>query len=357
MKNLPLTFSKRSTVRFGKYFSTIIATAAGLGLAVMLVLSMDITTLRVTASRVGLAALVVVAVRLAVVALSGLGWAQLVIASRRAGLAVVVGLRFVREAVNALLPVAAVGGDVVGGRLLTRWSVPPGAAAASVLGDLTVQFFAQLLFVALGIAVLAVSGKSRVVVVWASSALGIGALALAGFFAVQRLGLFRLTEIGLDWIARRWPAAALGVPLRLHENLWVTYARPRKVTLSIGLHLAAWFLGTVESFVVLVAIGAAPSLAAVLVVESLGQAIRTSASPVPGALGVQEGGYILLVGLYGMSPETGLVLSLTKRIPDLLIGMGGLIAWLGLEFGHIGPTNVRRAAIAEHENGNDSPTT
>jgi uncharacterized membrane protein YbhN (UPF0104 family) len=94
-----------------------------------------------------------------------------------------------------------------------------------------------------------------------------------------------------------------------------------------------------------------------LVVVSLGQAVRTAASPVPGALGVQEGGYILLVGVYGMSPEAGLVLSLTKRIPDLLIGMGGLIAWLGLEFGHIGPTDVLRAAFVEHQNGNDSPTT
>jgi len=72
--------------------------------------------------------------------------------------------------------------------------------------------------------------------------------------------------------------------------------------------------------------------------------VPPSASPIPGALGVQEGGYILLVGLYGISPEAGLVLSLTKRIPDLLIGMGGLIAWLGLESGHIGPINARSQA-------------
>ena len=344
-------------MRLYKYCSTIIATAAGLSLVAILVLSIDITTLRVTVAKVGLAALVVVAVRVGVVSLAGLGWAQLVIAPRRASLAVFVGLRFIREAVNVLLPVAAVGGDVIGGRLLTRWSVPSGAAAASILGDLTVQLFTQLLFAALGIVVLAVSGKSGAVVVWASSALGIAALALAGFFAIQRLGLFRLTEVGLDWVARRWPAVSLGNPLRLHENLRAAYARPRKVTRAIGLHLAAWFLGTIESFAVLAAIGAAPSLAAALVVESLGQAIRTSASPVPGALGVQEGGYMLLVGLYGMSPEMGLVLSLTKRIPDLVIGMGGLMAWLGLELGHIAPTNVQRAAIAEHQNANDAPTT
>jgi glycosyltransferase 2 family protein len=337
-------------MHLGKYCSTVIATAVGLGLAVVLVRSMDVTTLRVTVARVGLAVPVVVAVRLAVVALAGLGWAPLVIASRPVSLAVLVGLRFVREAVNVLLPVAAVGGDVVGGRLLTRWSVPAGAAAASILGDLTVQFFTQLLFAALGIVVLAVSGKSGVVVAWASSALGVGVLALAGFFAAQRLGLFRLTEVALEWVAQRWPAASLGNPIRLQESLRATYACPRKVALATALHLAAWLLGTVETFAVLLAIGVAPSLGAALVVESLGQAFRIAGTPVPGALGVQEGGYILLVGLYGMSPEVGLALSLTKRIPDLLIGVAGVIAWLGLEAGHIGPTKIRRAAIAEQAN-------
>jgi len=332
-------------MHLSKHCSTVIATAAGLGLVAFLLRSMDVTTLWVTASRVGLAAPTVVAVRLGVVVLAGLGWAALVVGARRASFAVIIGLRYVREAVNVMLPVVAMGGDVVGGRLLTRWSVPSGVAAASILADLTVQFFTQLLFAALGIFLLAVSGKSGVVVVWASTALAIGALGLAGFFAVQRLGFFRWAEASLEWVARRWPAASLAV--RLHDTLRDTYGRPRKVALAIGLHLAAWLLGTFESFAVLVAIGV-PSLAAALVVESLGQAIRASASPVPGALGVQEGGYILLVGLYGMSPETGLALSLTKRIPDLLIGVAGLIAWLGLEAGHIGPTRVQRAAIAEH---------
>lgn len=86
--------------------------------------------------------------------------------------------------------------------------------------------------------------------------------------------------------------------------------------------MAARFLGTVESFAVLVAIGAAPSLAVALIIESLGQGIRAAGSPVPGMLGVQEAGDILLVGLFGMTPETGLALSLTKRLPDPLIGMG-----------------------------------
>lgn len=339
-------------MRLGRHLGTVIATAVGLGLAVVLVRSTDLATLRATVSRVGLAAPVVVAIQLCVVALAGLGWAPLIVASGRPRLAVCVGLRFIREAVNVMLPAAAMGGDVVGGRLLTRWGAPAGAAAASILADLTVQFFTQLLFAAAGLVVLAAGGRGGAVVAWAASALAIGALASAGFFAVQRFGFLRVIEGPLAWAARRWPAASLA--LRLHDHLLAVYARPRSVALALGLHLISWFVGALETLAVLVAIGT-PSLAAALVIESLGQAIRASASPVPGALGVQEGGYVLLVGLYGMPPETGLALSLTKRIPDLLIGVAGLTAWMGLEAGHIGPARVRRAGIAEQAN-QDVPT-
>jgi putative membrane protein len=332
-------------MHLSKYFATVVATAVGVGLAVVLLRFTDFETLRINAAKVGLAAPVVVAARLGVVTLAGLGWAPLVVSWRRPSLVVFVGLRFIREAVNVLLPVAAVGGDVVGGRLLTRWSVPAAAAAASIMSDLTVQLSAQLLFAALGIGVLLVSGRSGPVVVWASSAVGIGVLAVAGFFAVQRFG-FRLAHGGLQWAARRWSTVSLA--LRLHDDLRAIYARPREVALAVALHLASWFFGVLESFAVLVALGAAPSLVTALVVESLGQVIRASGSPVPGALGIQEGGYMLLVGLYGMPPEAGLALSLTKRIPDLLIGTTGLVAWLGLESGRIGPARARPSAIAGH---------
>ena len=43
-------------------------------------------------------------------------------------------LRLVREGINVLLPVASVGGDVVGGRLLTFWG------ATGALGPRGVQF-------------------------------------------------------------------------------------------------------------------------------------------------------------------------------------------------------------------------
>jgi hypothetical protein len=55
--------------------------------------------------------------------------------------------------------------------------------------------------------------------------------------------------------------------------------------------------------------------------------VRSGAFAVPGALGVQEGGFVLLGPLVGVSPETALALALVKRVRELAIGGGGLLVW------------------------------
>jgi len=64
-----------------------------------------------------------------------------------------------------------------------------------------------------------------------------------------------------------------------------------------------------------------------LMLESLGQAIRGFAFAIPGALGVQEGGYVLLGSLLGIPAPVALALSLTKRARDFALGIPGLIYW------------------------------
>ena len=62
-----------------------------------------------------------------------------------------------------------------------------------------------------------------------------------------------------------------------------------------------------------------------LLLESLGQAVRGAAFAVPGALGVQETGYVLLAPLAGLTPDVALALSLAKRVRELLLGLPGLL--------------------------------
>ena len=62
-----------------------------------------------------------------------------------------------------------------------------------------------------------------------------------------------------------------------------------------------------------------------LLLESLGQAIRGAAFAIPGALGVQEGGYLLLAPLRrACAPDAALALSFAKRAREILLGVPGL---------------------------------
>ena len=74
-----------------------------------------------------------------------------------------------------------------------------------------------------------------------------------------------------------------------------------------------------------------------LVIESLGQALKAAGFAVPGALGVQEGGLIVVCALFGLSPETAIALSLAKRLREVVLGLAGLLAWHRLEAAQGGP--------------------
>ena len=54
----------------------------------------------------------------------------------------------------------------------------------------------------------------------------------------------------------------------------------------------------------------------------------------PGALGAQESGLIVICAIFGIPPQAALALSLVKRVPDLIIGIPGLIAWQAIEGWH-----------------------
>ena len=70
-------------------------------------------------------------------------------------------LRIIREGIDSLLPVAQVGGEVVGAHLLARDSAASLAqAGASVVVDVTLEFLTQLVFLLAGVAALAATSSA-----------------------------------------------------------------------------------------------------------------------------------------------------------------------------------------------------
>jgi len=256
-----------------------------------------------------------------------MGWRRLV-PPERPRRRTMIRSRWIGEAINDLLPVLQMGGNVVRAWLLVDRGVRVGAAGASVVVDVTLIVFTQILFTFFGLSLLLPSlghGSPLLVVIVGA---GIMALLLAGFYTAQRRGFFGLLVRvsrrilgGSEWTAVSDGAATIDAEvLRLYGE--------RRALLAAGCwHMLAWLVGVAEVWVALYLLGQPVHVRTAVLFESLGQAIRTGAFAVPGALGIQEGGYVLVGSALGIEPGVALGLSLVRRVRELLLGVPGLISW------------------------------
>lgn len=315
-------------------------TLIGLGLAVWLVATNDLGAVAAAFGRIGVAGFAgVTLVRALVIVLCGIAWARILDGLSPAPAAACLILRFVREGINVLLPVASVGGEVVGARLLTFWGVAGSLAAASVLADLLFQVGTLGLFAALGAGLLTrVEGAQAAELAnWTLRTLAVAGLAIAAFFALQRTGVVRVIEDRVAALGRRFVRETEARPepsQRIQGALDAVWAAGRRGHLaqSCLLHALAWLLGAAEIAVVLACIGIDHvSVSEILVIEALSQAIKAAAFLVPSGLGVQEGGLVLVCGLFGIDAGTAIALSLARRVPDVVLGLPALLVWQNLE--------------------------
>jgi uncharacterized membrane protein YbhN (UPF0104 family) len=97
------------------------------------------------------------------------------------------------------------------------------------------------------------------------------------------------------------------------------------------MHFGAWMLGAAEIWLILFAFGQPISFATCVVVESLAMVGRSAGFFIPGALGTQEAALVLVGKLVGLTPETAILIAIVKRMRDVLVGVPGLLLWVGLE--------------------------
>lgn len=262
---------------------------------------------------------------------SALAWRALLPAPAP-GLIAFTGLRWIREGANNLLPVAQIGGEIIGARLLRHHGVSLAVAGASVTVDLTIEFLSQVIFTLFGLMLLISRLHDPGIVPWTIGTVAMGGAVVALLVAAQRLGLFQILERSLVRLAERWPAwSSLGEVAGLHRAIEALYASPARLGWSYLHHLISWLLGGLEVMLALHFVGASVDFREALIIESLGQAFRTVGFAIPGSLGVQEGGFIIACGLFGVSPQSAIELSLLKRIREVAWGIPALVAWQVVE--------------------------
>jgi putative membrane protein len=237
--------------------------------------------------------------------------------------------RWAGESANSLMPAGQIGGPVLMARHLAQRGMSTEHAAAVITVSTTLQTIAQIAFALLGVALLGAHATHisehglRASVLIAS---GLLALQVGGFYWIQRRGLFsKLMRAAARFSGKRDWSQWMTQAEAIDAAVQVTYRRGGPVAASFLLSLVGWLVGTGEVYLILLMIHHPVGWIDALLLESLGQAIRGAAFAIPGALGVQEGGYLLLAPLAGLPPDAALALSLAKRARELLLGLPGLL--------------------------------
>jgi putative membrane protein len=302
--------------------------AGGLTLFTALIIYLGIGEIARTLASAGAGLLWVSLFHLVPLAASALGWYTVLAPIERPALRTVVSARWIAESINQLLPALHVGGNVVRARRLARSGVPGPLVGASVVVDITLHLFAQILFTVLGLSLLLARVRGAGLDGGVLVGLVLSALGAAAFYLMQRRGLFSTMAVLLRGVFRSadWSSLSEGADAM---DAWIRdlYRHPRAIALSAFWHVLSWLLGAGEIWLALRFLGHPVDWTTALVIESLGEGLRTAAFPIPGALGVQEGGFVLLGGFFGLTPSVSVALSLTKRVRELGLGIPGLIVW------------------------------
>jgi len=267
--------------------------------------------------------------RLALLTFDLLSWRALLKPGNRRSFARLFWIRWVADSVNTLLPVARVGGEVLRARMLYRHGVDGAAASASVMVDVTAGIFTQLLFSIVGvIAFVLVVGAGEGTNLNLSIGLVMFGFGVAGFYLVQRSGFFSaLARVAGRTIDGATWQKLTGAAIEFDAATAALYRNKGAVALCCFWRIVGWGSGTAEVWLILFFLGHPVSFAEAFILESLGQAARSAGFMVPGGIGIQEGGLLLIGAHLGLTPELALALSLGKRAREIVIGVPCLIAW------------------------------
>lgn len=274
--------------------------------------------------------LLFVAYWLVVLAILGLAWFASAGGEPLARAPAFVWGRMVREGAADVLPFSQVGGLVLGGQAVIALGVSETKVFASTVMDITTEMFGQVVYTLLGVGILAWSLAGEGMPMRAAW-IGCGAVLLmiggvAGFVAIQRRG------IGVvGWLAQRFLPDGVERGEAVIADLGAIYERRGHLAAAAALHLVGWLGASVGSWFALRLMGSPLPLASVIAVESLMFVARSVGFAIPGALGVQEGAYLLAGPLMGLHGEAAIALSLLKRARDLVIGIPTLIVWQAVE--------------------------
>ena len=254
----------------------------------------------------------------------------------------ILAIRAAGEVVNMTTPTAYVGGEPLKAYLLQRYRVSLVEGLASVVIAKTIMTLAQVLFILVGIALafwaIGSSGSSGQIAAAALLTTALLFFGVAAFIFVQKRGLFM-------WLLQTLRKIGLHIPflearedkLRSLDGIILNfYTQDRSAFYaSTCLYLLGWLAEAVEVYVIISYLEGPGSVLSAISIGALSVFIKGGTFFIPGSLGAQDGGNLLLLKAFGYSDVTGITFALLRRFRELVwIGIG-LVCLAGMGKGRI----------------------
>lgn len=321
-----------------KYLIRLAVLGIGLGMVVTLIIHLGPAGIWGQVKRVGWSFPLIFLPYAVLVIFDNLGWAYTFLPGvfgQKVTLARLYLVRLAGESINSLTPTASLGGEPVKAAILRRWDVPGAQGMASVVIDKTMLAFSQIPFLFIGLLLLGSLLDDNTVLWWVIGVTApLAVLFILGIVTWQKQGLFTPILHLFRWLGIGTSSWEDRID-RVDSNIRQFYReRPDGFVKSAAAHFIAWLLGVNETMLLLWLIGAEVSWTQAIVIESLsvlakglGQVIG-----IPGGVGVQEGGGVVIFRILGLPEATGMALILLKRVRELFFTAIGLclLSYFGL---------------------------
>jgi uncharacterized protein (TIRG00374 family) len=251
-----------------------------------------------------------------------LGW-RYTLRRNRVSFPKLLAARAAGEAVNALTIVASVGGEAIKAWLLRR-EIPYRETIPSLILAKTAAVLAQALLLVVGILVASTAGVVTSAILTAMGyLLLIEVVAVGGFVGVQIAGGVGKAGRVLSWAGLWGDRHAQRVDAALRSFYCYEW---RRFLLSVGLHFLGWFVGVLETLLILHSLELSGSLITATVIEALWSSVRFVTFFVPASLGPLEGASSAAFSALGFGASAGLAFTLVRRARQAVwIGLGVVI--------------------------------
>ena len=233
---------------------------------------------------------------------------------------------WIGRAVNNLLPVASIGGEIVKARLVHIWGTEGISAAASVMIDKASQALSLALWGMVGVICLSYLTTESELALYATAGFFILAVCTVIFVVLQKMGMLGfLASLGGKLIkSEGWKEITFNareIDIRIND----IYRHKIKLVMALLLRMLYLVLQTGEVWLACLLLNHPIGLLEAVMLKSLTSTISDIAFVIPNAYGIQEGAFIIIGAIIGIPADVALIISLAIRIRDFILDPAGLL--------------------------------